>query len=97
MELICREIREFPSSIGIQRTYSASYTLEHNSSVERSHRTIFESAMAMFLAAGIPISAFPFAVLHIVLVYNVTHMQTPVGFLSPFETRLGKTPNLDAL
>ncbi len=66
-------------------TYSAPYTSNDNAAIDRSHRTIFECAHAMLIAACLPIMFWTYAVSHAVYLYNIIPTNTGKGYMSPMQ------------
>jgi hypothetical protein len=95
LELVSKKLINYLSSKGVYVTYSPPYTPELNAIIERSHRTIFESAYAMLLHSGLPDEFWIFAVKYAVAIYNRLPTNTAYGYMSPFEARYGEIPVLD--
>ena len=96
-ELISTKIYEFLLSHGIHMSYTAPYCKEGNGIIERSHRTIFESAHAMLLYSHLNFNLWCYAVTYAVYIYNLIPKQTPAGFMSPHEAFFGDAPDLSQL
>jgi transposase InsO family protein len=82
-ELISKETAIILKDKGIIMNYSSPYTSTDNAAIERSHRTIFESAHAMMIHACISIMYWPYAVAHAVYIYNRVPTNTAMGYISP--------------
>ena len=91
-ELISKEIAKLCRPRGIRMTFSAPYTSTDNASMERSHRTIFESAHALLLHAGLAIIFWCYAVAHAVYLYNRVPTNTEQGYLAPITAAYGTCP-----
>jgi hypothetical protein len=76
----------------VVKTYSPSYTPEHNSIAERVNRTIMDPARSMLIHAGLPESLWPFFVKSVTVVRNrVPHSAIKS---TPFELLTGACPSL---
>ena len=64
-------------------TFSAQYTSTDNASIERSQRTIFETAHAMLLHAGLATTFWNYALAHAVYIYNRMPTNTEQGQIAP--------------
>ena len=84
-ELISKEIHKVLRPTGAVITFSAPYTSNDNAAIERSHRTIFECAHAMLIAACLPILFWTYAVSHAVYLYNIIPTNTGRGYMSPMK------------
>ncbi len=70
-ELISRCIQELLTTKGVGMSYTAPYCKQENMLIERSHRTIFESAHAMLLSSGLSFNLWCYAARYAVYVYNL--------------------------
>jgi hypothetical protein len=84
-ELISKEIVQMLLKTGATVSYSAPYTSTDNAAIERSHRTIFESAHALLLHACLPVTYWTYAVDHAVYIYNRIPTNTEFGHMAPLK------------
>lgn len=96
-ELLSASIQEMLKAKVIRLTFSNPYKAVGNSHIERSHRTIFESATAMLYDSGLAQRFWCDAVSHAVDVYNTIPTMTSKGFMSPLECLTGREPDYDRL
>ena len=93
-ELISKEIVGILRPKGVQITYSAPYKSSDNPTVERSHRTVFESAHAMLIHACLSITFWCYAVAHSVWLYNRIPTNTAAGYIAPVTAAFGTDVDL---
>ena len=75
-----------------QSSYAPPHTPELNAIAERINRTIEDYTRSMLIHADLPISLWPYAVKHVVLIRNrVAHSTTKV---TPYSLLVGKRPTL---
>ena len=96
-ELISTKVYEFLLSRGIHMSYTAPYCKEGNGIIERSHRTVFESAHAMLLYSRLNFNLWCYAVTYAVYIYNLMPKEIPIGLISPHEAYFGEAPDLSLL
>ena len=93
-ELISRRVFELLVTKGIGMSYTAPYCKQGNMLIERSHRTVFESAHAMLLASGLSFNLWCYAVRYAVYLYNLLPKEIPeFGLISPHEVFYGSAPD----
>ncbi|CAM9512630.1 unnamed protein product, partial [Ectocarpus fasciculatus] len=86
-ELISRDTVTFLAGKGCRVSYSPPYTPELNGIAERSNRTIWESAYAMWLASVLPATFWTYAVLYATVIANSLPTETAYGWMSPFQAK----------
>ena len=96
-ELISTKVYEFLLSRGIHMSHTAPYCKEGNGIIERSHRTVFESAHAMLLYSRLNFNLWCYAVTYAVYIYNLMPKETTLGLISPHEAFFGEAPDLNLL
>jgi hypothetical protein len=79
---------------GAIATYSAPYTPEQNGISERFNRTIINKVRAILISSGLPKSLWGEAVLAATYIYNRTPNSSLPGYISPYEVRTGKKPDI---
>ena len=94
-ELISKETIEILQQTGATASYSAPYTSTDNAAIERSHRTIFESAHALLLHACLPMTYWCYAVDHAVYIYNRIPTNTAYGYMTPRKAAFNIDSELD--
>ncbi|CAM9215323.1 unnamed protein product, partial [Ectocarpus fasciculatus] len=93
-ELISKETVTYLASKGCRVSYSPPYTPERNGMAERSNRTIWESAYAMWLACMLPASFWPYAVVYATVIANMLPTDTALGWMAPFQAKYGAPPDI---
>ena len=88
-ELISRDTVIYLAAKGCRVSYSPPYTPERNGVAERSNRTIWESAYAMWLASVLPATFWTHAVMYATVIANVLPTETAYGWMSPFQAKYG--------
>ncbi|MBW0535087.1 hypothetical protein O181_074802 [Austropuccinia psidii MF-1] len=80
---------------GIIHEYSMPYEHHQNRKIERTNRTISEIARTSIIAAGLPVTIWPWAFKHAVWIFNLTlHADE---HKTPYEIISGKKPSLHLL
>ena len=95
-ELISKEIVSLLRKTGVVVSYSSPYTSTDNPAIERSHRTVFESAHAMLLHACLPTTYWCYAVAHAVYIYNRIPTNTAKGYVAPITAAFGAEVDLSS-
>ena len=93
-ELISKSLVSFLNSAAIRVTFSPAYKKSGNEIVERTHRTIFESAMSMLFASDMPDMFWGKAVLYANYIRVRLPTNTAFGYLSPFECVYGSVSDV---
>lgn len=92
----CIKLRFHFSSAGISHLTSPPHTLEHNGYVERRHRRIVETGLALLSHANMSVTFWPFA--FTTATYLINHLPTPtLHNLSPFRCLFQKELNYSKL
>ena len=94
-ELISARIKAFLADNQALLSFSPPYTPQKNSLVERSNRTIWESAHAMLLACSLSMIMWRFAVEYAILIDRCLPTNTASGWMTPFEAKYGVVPYVD--
>jgi len=94
LELLSKKIVNLLKSKGIRNTFSAPYKHSDNSLIERSHRTIFETAHTLLLFASLSMSFWVEAVDHAVYLYNRMPTNTGKGYVPPITAAFGTEVDL---
>ena len=82
---------------GIISTYSAPYSPEQNGVSERFNRTIINKVRAMLISSGVGKALWGEAVQAATYIYNRTPNSSLISFISPFEARTGKKPDISTI
>ena len=91
-----KSLKSYFVSQGIQHQVSPPYTPEHVGSVERKHRHIVETCLAMLHKASLPLKYWSHAFL--AAAYLINRLPTPVlKHQTPFESLFQQLPNYDKL
>ena len=95
-ELCAGGTKEFLAEKGIMLSYSPPYIPQKNSIVERSHRTIWESAHAMLLASCLPLLLWFYAVSYAVIIDRFLPTNTSRGWMSPYQAKYNVVPDVSS-
>ena len=79
---------------GVKATYTAPYTPEQNGVSERFNRTVINKVRAMLISSGLPKALWGEAILAATYIYNRTPNSSLDGYITPYEARNGKKPDI---
>ena len=81
-------------SQGTKGTYSAPYSPQQNGISEKFNRTIFDKVRAMLIYSGLPKALWGEAAIAATYLYNRTPHSSLKNFMTPYEARYGKKPDI---
>ena len=90
------KLRSFLTTHGISHYTTTPHTPQQNGTIERRHRHVVETRMALLHHASVPSTYWTYALATAVYLINrlPTHL---LSYTSPFETLFGRTPNYHKL
>ena len=92
-----QQFRDTFQQKGVLNTYSAPYAHEQNGLAEIFNRTILSKVRAMLVQSGLSHRYWGEALMSAVYIYNRTPHSSLQGFITPYEARFGKQPDISGI